>query len=115
MKSLIFVGVIFLSIAYQKCAMPPALTIPACILEKIEQIKKQPRWNPPATVEEYEYNGKRVFLFSADCCDKYIEAFDENCNYLCAPGGGFSGKGDGKCADFKEKARWVKLVWKDER
>ena len=23
--------------------------------------------------------------------------FDDNCNYICAPSGGFSGAGDGKC------------------
>ena len=28
---------------------------------------------------------------------------------------GISGKGDGKCADFNEKSKLVRLVWEDNR
>ena len=38
-------------------------TIPACVQQKIEQIKKEPKWNPPAEVNEYSYDGKKVYLF----------------------------------------------------
>lgn len=89
--------------------------IPICIQVMIDSIKKETRYNPPAEVTEYNYNGKRVFLFTSDCCDNYNSLFDENCNYVCAPSGGFTGKGDMKCNDFTEKAKMVKLVWKDER
>ena len=89
--------------------------IPACIQKKIDDIKAEAKWNPPAEVNEYIYNGQHVFLFSSNCCDQYIQLYDDSCNYLCAPSGGFTGKGDGKCADFSEKAKHVKLVWKDER
>ena len=89
--------------------------IPSCISQKIEAIKAQPKWNPPAEVNEYLYNGKKVFLFSSNCCDQYNELFDENCNYICAPSGGFTGAGDGKCKDFNTVAKQVKLIWKDSR
>ena len=89
--------------------------VPTCIQAKIDTILNNPRWNPPAQVNEYSYKGKRVFLFSAPCCDQYEELFDENCTYLCAPSGGFTGRGDSKCPDFKDSATFVKLVWKDER
>jgi hypothetical protein len=89
--------------------------IPTCIQAKIDQIKAQPEWNPPATVHEYIYQGKHVYLFSSDCCDQYNQLVDENCNSLCAPSGGITGKGDGKCADFSAAAQLVKLVWKDSR
>ena len=91
------------------------LGVPKCIQSKIDSLKKVPRYNPPAEVSEYNYNGKRAFLFSSDCCDNYNVLLDENCNYICAPSGGFTGKGDMKCNDFTEKAKLVKLVWKDER
>ena len=94
--------------------IPPA-TIPTCLQLQIDSVKKLPMWNPPATVEQYEYKGKTVFLMSANCCDFFATAIDENCNYVCAPSGGFTGKGDGKCTDFNEKAKLVKLVWRDER
>ena len=89
--------------------------VPQCVLKKIEEIKAQPKWNPPAEINEYLYNGIRVFLFTSDCCDQYIMLYDANCNYICAPSGGIAGSGDGKCADFYTKAKYIKLVWKDSR
>ena len=90
-------------------------SLPACINQKIEQIKKEPVWNPPAEVNEYVYQDKHVFLFSSNCCDQFNVVYDENCKVVCAPSGGFTGKGDGKCPGFSENARFVRLVWKDER
>lgn len=115
MNSYIFTAIVLLSVAQKKCDKNSAPAIPSCIQAKIEAIQKQPKWNPPAKVEEYNYNGKRVFLFSANCCDQFHQAFDENCNYICAPSGGITGKGDRKCDDFRDKAQLVKVIWKDER
>ena len=89
--------------------------IPACIQQRIDSLKKEARWNPPAEINEYRYNGKRVFLMSSPCCDFYNTLVDSACNYLCAPSGGFTGRGDGKCPDFDKQATFVKQVWKDER
>ena len=98
-----------------QCSKNRISNIPACIQQKINTIKAQPKWNPPATVTEYLYNGKKVYLFTSDCCDQYIELYDENCNYLCAPSGGITGKGDGKCVDFYTAAKHIQLIWKDPR
>lgn len=89
--------------------------IPPCIKEKIEAIKKEPKWNPPAEVNEYIYKDKRVFLFSSNCCDQYNNLYDKDCNIICAPSGGYTGKGDNKCNDFFPAAKHVRLVWKDDR
>ena len=89
--------------------------VPACIQQKIDSIKQLPVWNPPAEINEYDYGERKVYLISANCCDFYSIAVDSNCNYVCAPSGGFTGQGDRKCADFNEKAKLVRLVWKDER
>lgn len=93
----------------------PQRAIPSCIEQKIEAIKAEPTWNPPAEVNEYEYNGKRVYLFSSNCCDQFNMLYDQDCNALCAPSGGYTGRGDGKCSDFQQTAKHVRLVWKDER
>ncbi len=103
-------GLIFL-----QCRKNENDNIPLCVMSKIALIKVQPKWNPPAEVAEYLYNDKRVFLFTSDCCDQYIQLYDENCNYICAPSGGFTGHGDGKCADFYSTATFIKLVWRDNR
>jgi hypothetical protein len=90
-------------------------SIPSCIQQRIDSIKKEPRYNPPAEVNEYSYKSKRVFLFSSDCCDFFDPLYDSACNYIGAPRGGFTGRGDGKVPDFDKEARHVKLVWKDPR
>lgn len=101
----------FLVVAASTCKQK----LPACISSKIDEIKSQPKWNPAAEVNEYEYQGKKVFLFSSPCCDQYNMLYDENCNPICAPSGGFTGKGDSKCSDFNDVAKHVRLVWRDER
>ncbi len=89
--------------------------IPACVAKKIEEIKSQQKWNPPAEVNEYEFEGRTVYLFSSDCCDQYNMLYDKDCNPICAPSGGITGKGDMKCPEFGEKAKHIRLVWKDDR
>ena len=89
--------------------------LPSCVEEWIDVVKKDNSWTTPAEVNEYRYNGKTVYLLTANCCDQYNTLIDENCNYICAPSGGLSGKGDGKCPDFFEEAEHVRLVWKDPR
>ena len=98
-----------------QCTKHRIADIPSCIQKKINTIKAQPKWNPPATVTEYLYNGKKVYLFTSDCCDQYNELYDSNCNYLCAPSGGIAGSGDRKCSDFYTTATVLREVWKDER
>ncbi|MFC0773795.1 DUF6970 domain-containing protein [Terrimonas alba] len=90
-------------------------SIPSCIQQKIEAIRKEPKWNPPAEVNEYTYEDKRVFLFSSPCCDQYNNLYDKDCNLICAPSGGYTGKGDNKCPEFSYKAKHVRLLWKDDR
>ena len=98
-----------------RCSKNRINNIPACIQQKINTIKAQPKWNQPATVTEYLYKDKKVYLFTSNCCDQYIELYDSDCNYICAPSGGIAGHGDGKCADFYTAATLLREVWKDGR
>lgn len=98
----------------KKATEGPAVT-PVCIQQKIDSISKLPRWNPPAQVDEYSFNGNTVYLFSSDCCDFFNILLDTACNYVCAPSGGITGRGDMKCPGFDSLARHVRLVWKDPR
>jgi len=104
-----------LAVLSRNCNEKKKETLPLCIQQKIEAIRKEPRWNPPAEIHEYRYAGKTVYLFSSPCCDQYNTAFDADCNYICAPSGGITGKGDRKCEDFSTNAQFVRLVWKDDR
>ena len=87
-------------------------TLPSCVQEQLIRIENKQYDNPPIQIDEYEYQGKRVFLFTADCCDQYNIVFDENCKGICAPSGGITGKGDGKCKDFQQQAKHVRVIWK---
>lgn len=90
----------------------PDRSLPACIQEQLSRIENKQYDNPPIQIDEYDYQGKHVFLFTADCCDQYNILFDENCKGICAPSGGIIGKGDGKCPDFKEQGKFVKNIYK---
>jgi len=98
---------------------PSKSSAPGCppggIQKKIAELKAQPKANPAYEVWAYKYQGQTVYLISAPCCDNYNTVYDECLNVLCAPSGGFTGRGDGLCPDFNEKATDKKLVWRDPR
>jgi len=85
--------------------------LPACIKNKIDSFKLKEPHERPQRVLEYVYKGKKVYYVIMPCCDFFNEVYDDKCNYLGAPDGGFSGKGDGKLPDFFEAAKSEKLVW----
>lgn len=87
-------------------------SIPPCVRKLIDAESKLSPPNTPVQVDEYVYAGKKVYLITAHCCDQYNMLYDEDCTELCAPSGGFTGRGDGKCKDFDSTAKHVKLIWK---
>ena len=99
----------------ENCSKEKRIRIPACIQDKIDAIQQQPRYNPPATVYRYVYGDRYVYLISSDCCDQYNYLYDKDCNLVCAPTGGITGKGDGRCSNFKQMASDETLIWKDPR
>lgn len=89
--------------------------IPGCIQQRIDQIKASPKGTDASEINEYLYKGKTVYLFTAQCCDFYNPLYDNSCNYICAPTGGITGSGDGKCSDFDANSKLIRLIWKDPR
>ncbi|WP_018478502.1 DUF6970 domain-containing protein [Pontibacter roseus] len=83
--------------------------------DKIRELKAKDVRNPPAAVWQYEYDGQTVYYIPPYCCDVPSQLYDSNCNLICSPDGGFTGRGDGKCNDFFEKRTNERLVWKDAR
>ena len=66
-------------------------------------------------VRRYIYNGSKVYLVGAPCCDQFNAVYDSACNYLFAPSGGFTGKGDLSHPDFFTAAKEDSLIWKKEK
>jgi hypothetical protein len=93
--------------------LPEAIdaAVPTCIKNKIDSFKVKEAHEKPQRVIEYMYKGKKVYYVVMPCCDFYNEVYDANCNFLGAPDGGFTGKGDGKIPDFFAEAKSEKLVW----
>lgn len=93
---------------------PTPVTLPDCIQQVIAQIKQEDIWNPPAKVYRYDYQGQQVYYIPAHCCD-LPSLVIANCDTLCRPDGGYTGKGDGRCPEFAKEANNPVLVWEDER
>jgi hypothetical protein len=106
---------ILLTIILFSCTKNVLQTGPSCIQEKINIFKTLPKGNPPRSIIEYTYKGKKVFYVPAQCCDQFSDLFDESCNLLGHPDGGITGKGDGKFPDFSTEAKDPKVIWKDDR
>lgn len=87
----------------------------SCVNEIIVQMQAAAVTNPPASIWQYTYNGQKVYYIPAHCCDIPSTLLDINCNVMCSPDGGLSGKGDGRCPDFINTATGAKLIWKDPR
>lgn len=71
--------------------------------------------NLPQEIWEYKYLNETVYYVISQCCDQFNLLLDKNGNIICAPDGGFTGKGDGQCSDFFEKRKDKKLIWRVDR
>lgn len=86
-------------------------SIPVCVRKLIDEANKEIPPNAPEKIDEYSYNGKTVFLFTAQCCDQFNTLYDDSCKAICSPSGGITGRGDRKCEDFSKTAKKVKTIW----
>lgn len=87
-------------------------SIPACVQRMIDSGRKEIP-DAPVQVDEYIFKGKKTFLFTAQCCDQFNMLYDDSCKAICAPSGGFTGRGDLRCTDFDSLAKHIKIVWKN--
>lgn len=90
------------------CALPPSPdagsseTSPKAIAVARDQIaafEASPPGKRPSSVWKIEYKGKPAFLIISPCCDQFNYLYDSDGTRLCAPLGGISGAGDGRCPD----------------
>ncbi|CAF0851711.1 unnamed protein product [Rotaria sordida] len=77
----------------------------------IDDSKATPQFSPFLRIDNYLYNGKMAYLVTSNCCDQFNPLYDGECNQICAPSGGFTGRGDGNCPDFDETAKQLGNVW----
>jgi hypothetical protein len=123
MKKLLYLSIMSLSLLAFQCGKKdeanPSGTCPdssRALGAKIAELQAKPKGNPAYTIWAYTWNGQRVYLASDQtCCDQFTTLYDECFNALCAPSGGITGKGDGRCTEFYQQATNQQLVWRDSR
>ncbi len=84
--------------------------LPKWLHEKIIVAERNP--DSYTEVWAYKYRGQTVYLFLPGCCDRMSELYSESGKLLCRPGGGITGKGDGRCNRFYKKRKHGMLLWK---
>jgi hypothetical protein len=89
--------------------------VPQCIRTMVDEAASAPVTNPPSSVIEYEYKESTVYYVPPSCCDVSSTLLDAQCKVICAPDGGFTGAGDGKCPDFFAVAKRQRTIWQDSR
>ena len=110
-----FLVLIIITILLAACSQATQTGNPAWVDQLIKKFQSDPVGNPPQSIWRYEYNGQVVYFIPAQCCDQYSTLYDKSGDVICAPDGGFTGKGDGKCSDFFDKRTNEQLIWKDSR
>ena len=80
----------------------------------ILKFETEPVGNPPQSIWQYEYKSQIVYYVPPQCCDEYSNLYDKNGEFICAPDGGITGRGDGLCPDFFQDRKNEKLIWKDK-
>jgi hypothetical protein len=111
----LFITAVALAVIAGGCASPAQAENPLWVDELIVKFCSEPVGNPPQSLWRYDYNGQTVYYIPPQCCDQYSTLLDENGKFICAPDGGFTGKGDGRCPDFSSKRTNEILVWRDSR
>lgn len=88
--------------------------LPGWLLEFIAARQRQ-RLSEPALITRYEYRGQQVYFYPSRCCDVPSRLYAADGKMICAPDGGFTGRGDGQCPDFFTERKKPVVVWHDPR
>ncbi|MCX8478606.1 MAG: hypothetical protein ORN56_02310 [Chitinophagales bacterium] len=89
--------------------------VPNWVKQQIEILKTAPPYRTgKKMILEYRYQYNYVYYIPADCCDQLNPLYDEFGKKICAPDGGFTGKGDGRCPDFDRASQSPTIIWMEE-
>jgi hypothetical protein len=84
---------------------------PVCLDQEKERLRETIGSGQSVQIIRYRFDGAYVYYITPACCDLYGTVLDEQCEAICAPDGGFTGRGDGKCPDFFDKAKDAHQIW----
>lgn len=88
-----------LAVSLSACAQPAADPVwPAWLRARMAAFEQAPADAEAMEILALPYAGGTAYLFVAPCCDQFNVLYDATGQRLCAPSGGFTGRGDGRCA-----------------
>lgn len=102
-------------------APPPAVAQPAPaitplplppLLQKRTQAAQRLQ---PLQIWQLVYQGKTAFYMVEECCDRMNTLHDGAGYARCAPSGGMTGRGDGRCPAPLPPTDQMRLVWERAR
>ncbi|PPK85255.1 hypothetical protein CLV84_2147 [Neolewinella xylanilytica] len=81
--------------------------LPACVVEVLTE-KEVLHY---IQIERWALDDGEYYYFTADCCDFPNPLYNERCERVCFPDGGFTGGGDGNCGEFPQDFERT-VVWR---
>lgn len=80
------------------CAQPAAgSALPDWLSQRIAVFERAPADAEAVEILALPHAGDTAYLFVAPCCDQFNVLYDAQGRRLCAPSGGLTGRGDGRC------------------
>jgi len=76
----------------------------AWVKKEIAAFEKRTNETPSHVTLKVVYAGKQAYLIPSPCCDRFDFLYDSDGVILCAPSGGFGGRGDGSCPEVVPSA-----------
>ena len=89
--------------------------IPGWLSREIQSAREAPVTNPPAAFWSATFRNEVVYGRTSECCDAFTYIRSASGQVICAPSGGISGQGDGRCPDYHSAASNEQLIWRDAR
>ena len=92
---------------------------PKWIQRLITRLQSEPLRNPPAKILRYTNAHRSYYYVPPAAGDQFSSLYNSVGKEICAPDGGITGMGDGKCPSFVRKMLSSrdpgKVVWQDSR
>jgi hypothetical protein len=88
---------------------------PEWVRDLVARLQSEPLANPPASLIRFDHAGKTYYYLPPRCCDIPSTLFDSEGKVMCAPDGGITGRGDGRCPDFVRELKNGVKIWEDQR
>lgn len=106
-------GILVFFLLLAGCSSGTQSENPKWVDRMIHQFESEPVGNPPQSIWRYEYQGQIVYYVPPQCCDQFSSLYDAGGDVICAPDGGLTGSGDGRCKDFISQRTAETLIWED--